>query len=232
MSRLYTKTGDHGMTYLYDGSRRKKSSTFFDVLGDVDELSSHIGLLCSIIIDTTTKKHNSLYMFFSNLFNNDKFLNVYTNIFTPLESNNTELNSNGVDKTITILRTIQVTLLDIGSNIAVVDITKKDKVPTITKNNINQLEVLIDLYDTIPLNEFVLTGVSQVDSQCHVCRSVCRRAERCMWKLTDEVDIDEHILQYMNRLSDFFFAFSRYLSNYAELKVSDIKHSNIESVIN
>jgi len=230
MPSLYTKTGDNGMTFLYDGSRRKKSSTFFDVLGDVDELSSHIGLLCSIIIDTNTKKNNSLYMFCSNFFKNDKFLNTYSNIFTKLNSNhvdNTPLDYNDVDETISILRNIQVTLLDIGSNIAVVDPTKKDKVPKITKNNINKLELLIDLYDTVPLKEFVLTGVNQVDSQCHVCRSVCRRAERCMWKLTDEVDIDEHILQYMNRLSDFFFAFSRYLSNYSELKVSDIKNSNI-----
>ena len=51
MSKLYTKTGDFGMTYLYDGSRRKKNSIFFDVLGDIDELSSHIGMLCAILYD-------------------------------------------------------------------------------------------------------------------------------------------------------------------------------------
>jgi cob(I)alamin adenosyltransferase len=47
--KIYTKTGDKGMTSLYDGSKRAKGHVIFYVLGDIDELSSHIGLLCAKI---------------------------------------------------------------------------------------------------------------------------------------------------------------------------------------
>ena len=201
MSKLYTKTGDGGMTYLYDGSRRKKNSMFFDVLGDIDELSSNIGMLCAIL--EKSKRKNNWCTFISN----------YVNI-----------NKDTCEK-ISILRNIQVKLLDIGSNIAVVDYSKKEKVPKLTEDDVNKLESLIDLYDIVPLTEFLITGVGKVDSQCHICRSICRRSERNMWKLTDEVEVDENILKYMNRLSDFFFSFSRNLASYKEIKVSDIKNN-------
>jgi len=185
MPKLYTKTGDNGLTYLYDGSRIKKSSLFFDVLGDLDELASHIGLLCAKI------KHSSYF------------------------------SANHLDK----LREIQVKLLDIGSNIAVVDKKKKEKVPKLTDDDVKRVEEWIDLCEqsNIKLTEFLLTGFDEEDSQCHVCRSVSRRAERCMWRLNNEVEVDLIILKYMNRLSDFFFAFSRNLARGNEIKVSDIK---------
>ena len=47
MSRLYTKTGDQGQTSLYDLRRVDKDEYIFEVLGDLDELSSYIGLLCA-----------------------------------------------------------------------------------------------------------------------------------------------------------------------------------------
>ena len=145
MSRLYTKTGDHGMTYLYDGSRRKKNSIFFDVLGDIDELSSHIGMLCAILYDCSVVK-NSWCTIVSNCFKNDnKDLDDETNV------------------ELTILRDIQVKLLDIGSNIAVVDCSKKEKVPKLTENDVKQLELWIDLYDIVPLKEFLITGVNKTD---------------------------------------------------------------------
>ena len=49
MSRIYTKTGDKGTTSLYDGNRIPKSSIFFAVLGDIDELSSNLGMLCALL---------------------------------------------------------------------------------------------------------------------------------------------------------------------------------------
>ena len=170
MSKLYTKTGDFGMTYLYDGSRRKKNSIFFDVLGDIDELSSHIGMLCAILYDCSVVKNSWCT----------------------------------INEKLTILRDIQVKLLDIGSNIAVVDCSKKEKVPKLTENDVKQLELWTDLYDIVPLKEFLITGVNKTDSQCHICRSTSRRAERSMWKLTDEVEVDENILKYMNMVSTHF----------------------------
>jgi len=52
MPKLYTKQGDDGYTSLYDGSKLLKTNVIFDVLGDMDELSSHIGLLSSYVKDS------------------------------------------------------------------------------------------------------------------------------------------------------------------------------------
>lgn len=191
MPKLYTKKGDKGNTSLYDGSVCSKSNPIFDLLGDLDELGSHIGLLCS------------------------------------------KLGSYNGDK----LREIQVKLLDIGSNIAVLDETKRKRVPKIESSDVEKIENWIDECEEKngKLTEFLLLGVFTDDAQCHVCRSVSRRVERNMWKLNGMrydvpnkekyyiVDIDENILKYMNRLSDFFFALSRNLSDGHEIKVSDIK---------
>lgn len=195
MPKLYTKTGDNGLTSLYDGSRRKKSSLFFDVLGDLDELASHIGLLCAKIKSNTQSSSTQL--------------------------SSTQLSATQQDQ----LRELQVKLLDIGSNIAVVDKKKKEKVPKLTEDDVEKVEKWIDICEQSngKLTEFLLTGVDETDSQCHVCRSVSRRAERCMWRLCDEVEVDPIILKYMNRLSDFFFAFARNLATSDEIKVSDIK---------
>jgi cob(I)alamin adenosyltransferase len=46
--KIYTKTGDGGMTSLYDGTRVQKSHEIFDLLGEIDELSSRIGMLCAL----------------------------------------------------------------------------------------------------------------------------------------------------------------------------------------
>ena len=49
MPKIYTKTGDKGTSALYDGSRCLKSDNIFDILGELDELSSRIGYLCSLL---------------------------------------------------------------------------------------------------------------------------------------------------------------------------------------
>ena len=51
--KIYTKTGDSGETSLYDGSRAPKCSATFEVLGQIDELSARIGLLCTYLADVT-----------------------------------------------------------------------------------------------------------------------------------------------------------------------------------
>jgi cob(I)alamin adenosyltransferase len=54
MSRLYTKTGDAGMTNLYDMRKLGKDDLYFEVLGDLDELSAHIGLACTFLENFST----------------------------------------------------------------------------------------------------------------------------------------------------------------------------------
>ena len=56
---------------------------------------------------------------------------------------------------------------------------------------------------------FVLPGGSVAASQAHVCRTVCRRAERCVLRLAQEATVGEEILQFLNRLSDFFFVLAK-----------------------
>ena len=59
-----------------------------------------------------------------------------------------------------------------------------------------------------PLTEFVLPGGTRAAAAAHVCRTVCRRAERVLWSVTDADDC----ARYLNRLSDWFFVAARVAS--------------------
>lgn len=85
---------------------------------------------------------------------------------------------------------------------------------TLTDKNIDALETLIDtLTAKMPSNtSFVLPGGSRAAAQAHVCRAVCRRAERAVISLTKHYDVPEVVHAYLNRLSDFLFTFARFLN--------------------
>jgi cob(I)alamin adenosyltransferase len=87
------------------------------------------------------------------------------------------------------------------------------KLPQLTDNDIEVLEKRIDLMeDSLNLlNSFVLPGGHQASSLCHVARSVCRRAERTIVRLSLEEEVEEIIIRYLNRLADFLFVLSRRL---------------------
>ncbi len=65
-----------------------------------------------------------------------------------------------------------------------------------------------------PLRNFVLPGGHPALAQCHIARTVCRRAERRAIAMASEVVVDEWVIRYLNRLSDYLFVLSRHLSNY------------------
>jgi cob(I)alamin adenosyltransferase len=71
-----------------------------------------------------------------------------------------------------------------------------------------------------PLRNFVLPGGHPALAHCHVARTVCRRAERRVNAMAAEVIVDEWVIRYLNRLSDYLFVLSRHLSNY--FKVDEI----------
>lgn len=98
-----------------------------------------------------------------------------------------------------------------------------DKVPQIAEAEIVRLEAEIDaIYAQIePLRAFVLPCGHRVLSLCHVCRTVCRRAERAATKLATEVELPPLTNKYLNRLSDYLFALSQLLAK--ELKIEQIK---------
>lgn len=118
--------------------------------------------------------------------------------------------------TVVTLQNIQNKLFSVGSHLAT-DRTKtkiKDA-SLIYESDILELEKEIDLMDaTLPtLKHFVLPGGSKAGAICHVCRTITRRAERNIMKLVQsDIEIDDKILQYINRLSDYFFVLSRFIT--------------------
>ncbi len=68
-----------------------------------------------------------------------------------------------------------------------------------------------------PLANFVLPGGHPAVSQCHIARTVCRRAERCVIAMSETNEVDAWVIKYLNRLSDYLFVLSRHLSNYFKL---------------
>ncbi len=115
-----------------------------------------------------------------------------------------------------IVETIQNRLFTIGSNLAS-DPSKEIKTPDLTEDDILLLENGIDNIDAIvpPLKNFILPGGHVAVSQAHVCRCVCRRAERLVVALSEsEPDTVPSILVvYLNRLSDYLFMLGRKLSH-------------------
>jgi len=80
---------------------------------------------------------------------------------------------------------------------------------------IEHVENAIDrMQAAIPeLKSFVIPGGSRSASTAHVCRTVCRRAERLIIALDESSEVDRNLMAYVNRLSDYFFVLSRYLNN-------------------
>lgn len=109
---------------------------------------------------------------------------------------------------------IQNLLFTIGSNLADDSPNNKFNIPTITEENITALELKMDeLNETLPaLTSFVLPASNLPVAQAHVCRCVCRRAERAAVRLNESVEIDAKLIKYLNRLSDYFFTLSRKLT--------------------
>jgi len=81
----------------------------------------------------------------------------------------------------------------------------------ISEEEITLTETAIDRIDALlpPLNRFILPGGCMGSAYANVCRTVCRRAERCILKINRSANVDAKALKYINRLSDYFFLLSR-----------------------
>ncbi|GAB4451062.1 MAG: cob(I)yrinic acid a,c-diamide adenosyltransferase [Bacteroidia bacterium] len=113
---------------------------------------------------------------------------------------------------------IQDRLFSIGAHLAT-DIEKIDKVkemlPPLYDEDIKALETAIDKMEEElePMKSFILPGGHLIVSYCHICRCVCRRAERSIIAYARESkEIEPHILPFMNRLSDYLFVLARYFT--------------------
>jgi cob(I)alamin adenosyltransferase len=164
--KIYTKTGDKGLTSLIGGTRVPKSHIRIEAYGTVDELNSYIGLI------------------------RDQVSSESENI---------------------ILKEIQDRLFTIGAVLAADPKKSKQKLPDLLPSDIELLETEIDKINEYlpPLKHFVLPGGDVLISHCHIARCVCRRAERGVVNLALDNFVDDKVMVYLNRLSDYLFILSR-----------------------
>ena len=114
-----------------------------------------------------------------------------------------------------VMDTIQNKLFTIESHFALdEDSEVKKMIPVLLPEDVAFLEQEIDKMNALlpELKSFVIPGGNLKASHAHVCRTVCRRAERQGWRLAAEHPIDSLDLKYLNRLSDYFFVLSRFFT--------------------
>jgi cob(I)alamin adenosyltransferase len=136
-----------------------------------------------------------------------------------------------IDKAaISTLLKIQTELFTLGSMLATPPNKEKLKsgkdrlnIPKINEDSITFLENEIDeINNVLPkMTHFILPGGHPTVSYCHIARAVCRRAERICTLLNEETSINELILIYLNRLSDYLFTLARKFSQ--DFNVNEIK---------
>ena len=112
-----------------------------------------------------------------------------------------------------ILHGVQNTLFNLGSLLATLPQDLHPLQPQVTQEDIDRLERQIDLYnEKIPtLKSFVLPGGNRANTELHMARTICRRAERLCVRLSGEDEISDSVIPYLNRLSDALFVWSRWV---------------------
>lgn len=166
MKRIYTKTGDEGMTSLRGGVRVPKDDLRIETNGVIDELNAVIGICRSLMQPDEAEQE--------------------------------------------LLRTIQQELMTIMSHVATPEGKTNPRVLQVSElterleQEIDQIQTQID-----PQKYFILPGGTPLSAHLHFARTITRTAERRLWSLSQEIELDLAILRFMNRLSDYFFMFAR-----------------------
>jgi len=113
-----------------------------------------------------------------------------------------------------VLCQLQDELFDLGSELATPPEFFQQGMYRVSENEIARLEKLMDKCqkDLEPLTSFILPGGGRVGAYLHQCRTVCRRAERDILRLSREEAINPDVIKYVNRLSDLFFVLSRWIA--------------------
>lgn len=111
-----------------------------------------------------------------------------------------------------ILATVQNELFVLGADLATPKGKATKNVPRIEEQHIVQLEQDIDRLEAslTPLRSFIVPGGSSIAVQLHIARTVCRRAERHLVRLSKKEKIGETPVKFLNRLSDLLFVLARY----------------------
>lgn len=177
--RIYTRSGDDGDTALFGGGRVPKSDKRVQAYGEVDELNSLVGLAVTSLRESELPGS------------------------APRDSD-----------IVSGLRLIQNDLFALGANLATPegdDSRPRPRTPDVPVKRVEAMEQWIDeaTAELPELREFVLPGGTEGAAMLHVCRSVCRRAERAVVALGGEESLDPGIVPYLNRLSDLLFVWAR-----------------------
>jgi len=158
--KVYTKTGDTGMTSLVGGKRVPKDCARLESYGTIDELNAQVGLLLTYVSEPVDR---------------ETLIGIQNNLFV------------------------------IGAQLA----TKAPQVPSviITSVDVTKLEQSIDAAsEGLPKwRGFTLPGGCRPAALAHVCRTICRRAERRILTLNSSEEVAPELLAYVNRLSDYFY---------------------------
>ena len=167
ITKVYTRTGDAGMTSLVSGNRVSKDDVRVEAYGTVDELNSNIGVLM----------HSS------------------------------KLDDPDI---VALLRKAQNKLFNIGAYLA--NDREDATLYGLTQEDVKALEKMMDEMneELPPMTGFVLPGGTRLSAQADRCRTITRRAERRVVTLTRQATVNTLVLEYLNRLSDFFFVFARF----------------------
>jgi len=155
----------------------------------------------SLIGGTRVPKHHPRIVAYGTIDELNSFIGMISNYETDKHSGK-------------VIQDIQSDLFSIGSVLASDPEKSEISLPEKFDDNIEMLEKEIDNIDKSlpPLKNFVLPGGHPAVSYCHISRTVCRRAERRVSQMMQDEKINEMILVYLNRLSDYLFILSRKLS--------------------
>ena len=112
------------------------------------------------------------------------------------------------------MKSVQNELFNLGTQLAMDERDDSKNLPQLSDDAILKLESEIDTANESlsELTSFVLPGGSVINAQFHIARNVCRRAERRVVFLSKKENIDSENIQYLNRLSDALFVWSRWVS--------------------
>jgi cob(I)alamin adenosyltransferase len=113
-----------------------------------------------------------------------------------------------------VLAKIQDELFDLGSELATPEDAAYEGMYRVGPAEVKRLEETIDRCqkDLAPLKSFILPGGGKVGAFLHQCRTVCRRAERDLLRLSRKEELGDWPIKYVNRLSDLFFVLARWIA--------------------
>lgn len=167
--RIYTRTGDKGMTSVRGGKKVPKTDVRIEANGCLDELNAYLGVLRAA------------------------------------------LNAAGMEEKAIFLRNVQSDLMSLMSLVATPSDERSLNPRRLSENAVSELEKVIDgVQESGVLDQhFVLPSGMGAGASSHYARTLCRRAERALWRLNDVDPVEDEIMSYVNRLSDCLFALAR-----------------------